>query len=218
MIEFLSGCISGLAQNIIGHPFDKKMISNPMNYYRGFFYPTTHMILTTGIVFELNNYLEKWYIKKFNFETGANFFSGFWSGFLTAPSIYIFDVGKVKSQMKIKLKTSDFYKTKGLLMTTTRESIAVSVYLGSYFQLRKNEVSAPVSGGLAGLINWSLTYPIDIIKTRQMTYNISIREAYLMGNLWKGYHVCAIRALVVNSIGFWVYEKSKLNFKSLNSF
>ena len=64
MTEFIAGCFSGLAQNIIGHPFDtvKVLLQNgklvfqnktgrmqsiqnikvlrSINYYKGFAYPT----------------------------------------------------------------------------------------------------------------------------------------------------------------------------------
>jgi len=32
-----------------------------------------------------------------------------------------------------------------------------------------------------------------------------------MGNLWKGYSLCAVRAVLVNAINFWVYENVKKN-------
>ena len=66
-----------------------------------------------------------------------------------------------------------------------------------------------ISGGIAGLLNWTFTYPIDVIRTRQMANNISIKKAINQGNLWKGYSACAMRAIIVNSASFYVYEKSK---------
>ena len=63
MKEFLSGCASGLAQNIIGHPLDTikvlkqnnentSKIKNIGTLYRGFAYPAIHSILTTGLTFD----------------------------------------------------------------------------------------------------------------------------------------------------------------------
>ena len=42
-----------------------------------------------------------------------------------------------------------------------------------------------------------------------MANNISIKKAINQGNLWKGYSACAMRAIIVNSASFYVYEKSK---------
>ena len=36
-----------------------------------------------------------------------------------------------------------------------------------------------------------------------------IKQAIKIGNLWKGYSVCATRAVLVNACTFSVYEKVK---------
>ena len=99
--------------------------------------------------------------------------------------------------------------TKGGYSTFARESIASSVYFGSYFTFRDYGLHPLISGGLAGLCNWTTTYPIDVIKSRQMAENISISKAIKMGKLWRGYSVCAARAVIVNAIDFWIYETVK---------
>lgn len=35
------------------------------------------------------------------------------------------------------------------------------------------------------------------------------KQALTMGNLWRGFPVCAARAFIVNAIDFWVYESVK---------
>ncbi len=42
-----------------------------------------------------------------------------------------------------------------------------------------------------------------------MAQNISIKDAIKIGNIWKGYPICATRAVIVNSINFWTYETVK---------
>ncbi len=224
MTEFIAGCLSGLAQNIIGHPFDtvKVLIQNDkftsrikpnrmlsiqnikvlrsINYYKGFAYPTILSIILNGITFETFNGLKK--IK-------SHYVNGFFTGLVTSPIVYVFDVGKVKRQVGKELKLKSFYRTPGFTMTVLRESIALSIYLGTYFSLRDNNYSPLFSGGLSGFINWTITYPIDVIKNRQMSDNLTIINAYKKGNLWKGYSICAFRGIVVNGIGFYVYELSK---------
>ena len=34
-----------------------------------------------------------------------------------------------------------------------------------------------ISGGIAGLVNWTTTYPIDVIHARQIAQHISIKQA-----------------------------------------
>ena len=85
----------------------------------------------------------------------------------------------------------------------------MSAYFGVYDFCRSNEYSSLVSGGLAGLANWTLTYPIDVVKCRQIAQNITIKEALQQKHLWRGYPVCGLRAVIVNAANFWVYENAK---------
>ena len=38
-----------------------------------------------------------------------------------------------------------------------------------------------ISGGVAGLLAWTLSYPIDVIKNRQMAKNIDFKSALKEG-------------------------------------
>ena len=58
-------------------------------------------------------------------------------------------------------------------------------------------------------MNWTLTYPIDVIQSRQIAQDVSIKEAIQQGKLWKGYGVCAARAIIVNAAIFSSYEYIK---------
>lgn len=220
MTEFTAGCMSGLAQNIIGHPLDtlKVMIQNnkkidnfkninllSKKYYKGVLYPTALSILLNGISFQTNHLLKNNHNKK------NHFLNGFLTGFITSPIVYIFEVCKVKKQMQQKIDFNKVHKTKGFFMTICRESLAMSLYFGTYYSLSEKKYSSLFSGGFAGLINWSFTYPIDVIKNRQMSQDITIKQAINMGAMWKGYTICAIRGIIVNSIGFYVYEATKSN-------
>ena len=81
LVEFYAGCISGLAQNIIGHPFDTLKIyfqnKKPIDlgptvntqfrqYYRGFAYPTALAMILNGTTFQLNAFLSNYLIPKNN--------------------------------------------------------------------------------------------------------------------------------------------------------
>ena len=69
----------------------------------------------------------------------------------------------------------------GFTSTLTRESNALAIYFTTYELLMRklNSQSAPVSltsallaGGLAGVATWTLTYPLDYIKTLVQTDDI----------------------------------------------
>jgi hypothetical protein len=95
----------------------------------------------------------------------------------------------------------------GFPLTFVRESIAYSGWFGSYFTLtEKYSFSSFYSGGIAGVIAWTISYPFDVIRNRQLAQNIDIQTAYRQGTLWKGYIICIIRAAIVNSVGFAVYD------------
>lgn len=212
MNEFISGSINGFVQNIVGHPLDtakiliqnnQKLYHNPLYYYRGFWYPTIFNILSNGILFSFNH-------KLYHELYPSHYVSGFIVGGLISPIIFLFDIGKIKNQIRQNISIQDIYNTKGLSMTFYRESIALSFYLGSYYQLTEEyKLSSFFAGGISGLLNWTITYPSDTIKTRQMSMNISMLKAYQIGNLWNGYTICAIRSIIINSIGFTTYEYCK---------
>jgi hypothetical protein len=90
------------------------------------------------------------------------------------------------------------------ILVTPIELAKVNEQVGN----NNNNYSILMSGGLAGLFSWSITYPIDVIKTRiQVNKHITITNAILKGKLYSGITPCLIRAIIVNSIGFYVYEK-----------
>jgi solute carrier family 25 carnitine/acylcarnitine transporter 20/29 len=214
MTEFLAGCSSGIVQSLIGHPIDTIKIlqqnreafyKNPLHYYRGLSYPTAFNLLATGVTFDLNSRIKKL--------TGSHYSSGFITGGLIAPVIFLFDVGKIHHQMNPTkfLSWRKFLNPNGIWATLIRESVSNGFYMGIYFDMEERN-GALLSGGIAGLACWTVTYPIDVIKTRQMTHaeqNLSFYNAYKMGGLWKGFTACAIRAVLVNAAGFWTYNKIK---------
>ena len=97
-------------------------------------------------------------------------------------------------------------QTKGYPITVLREMVALSSYFYTFYGLKDKHVNILLAGGIAGLMNWTVSYPLDVMRNRQIGMNISLSEAYKMGDFWKGYSICATRAILVNSIGFWVYE------------
>ena len=104
---------------------------------------------------------------------------------IVSPIVFFFDIGKIKEQTNQKLKLEHLYKTRGLLATTLRESLAISLYFCPYFTCKeKYNLDSFIAGGVAGITNWTLTYPIDVVRTRQIAQNISISDAIKQGKLW----------------------------------
>lgn len=207
MQEFLSGAISGTVQTIVGHPFDtiKTRIQNQnkisfciRNLYRGVTYPLLSSAIINAGIFGIT---ETCY-----HHTNNYFVSGFISGVLMTPVITPFELLKVQKQNRY---TGNINIFRGIIPTVIRESIGASVYFGTYFIFR-NEYNILLSGGLAGFFSWLLTYPIDSVKTRiQSSDTMTIKEAINKGNLWRGFGTCSVRCIIVNALGFYVYERVK---------
>ena len=54
---------------------------------------------------------------------------------------------------------------------------------------------------LAGLSNWTLSYPFDVIRTRLASGAMSALDAASLGQLWRGYPLCA-QGVIVNAAVF----------------
>lgn len=219
MNEFIIGGVVGLTQNIIGHPFDtlktlvqsgktiNKIHFNPKNLYAGIGYPTAHLILTNSILFDSYNRI------KTNYGV-SNFTSALISGMLVSPITYIFECGKITRQTEKFVNPNapnnrflGSYFKKGFLMTAVRESIGMAFYFSTYFYMRDEmNYNAFISGASAGIMSWTTTYQFDVLKSRQMSLNMSIKDAFKMGNLWKGYSYCISRAIIVNGVSLYVYD------------
>lgn len=212
MSEFIAGCSNGIIQSIIGHPLDtvkvlqqtkRPFYRNPLLYYKGITYPTAFNLLCTGAVFDMND--------RFRCSWHCNYISGLLTGALVAPVIFMFDIGKIHHQTKTNTPLSlvHFKNMNGITATVIRESFSTAVYMGLYFDMEER-YGPLISGGSAGLASWTLTYPFDVIKTRQMNNKkITFKKAFEMGHLWKGFSACAVRAVLVNAAGFWSYNKVK---------
>ena len=206
MHDFFNGGVIGLVQAGIGHPFDtvKTLLQNgqsfrklkPMEFYRGVAYPTAASLVFNATTFPMFEHLQT--------KTNNNaYLSGAIAGIAIAPIDYAFDIGKIRRQTLTRVPLH----LNGATLRCLRTIIAQSVYFGVYFDLTQ-ALGPLVAGAAAGLANWTITYPLDIVSTRQIAGNLLIREA-LHGGLWRGYLPCAMRAILVNSATFYVYEKLK---------
>ncbi len=201
--EIIAGAASGVAQNLIGHPLDTLMVlkQNKVKYkgisqlYKGFKYPLLYNISSHSILFPLN---------KIIYGVVQNqYISGGLSGFAISPIYYGFDYLKIKKQIPNDMRIG----VPGICASVTKKSIFAGLWFGSYHHLTTQSKWSPlIAGGGSGLFSWTLTYPLEVIKNRQMSQNISFLEAYRQGNIKHGYLICAFRAVLVNAAGFGVYD------------
>ena len=211
MSDFIAGGCVGLAQVSIGHPFDttmvliqnnKKWVGIPFkNYYKGWRFPLVSASLFNFTVFPVYERSLKY--------TNNSIISGAIAGFCATPILFGFEIGKILQQTHQPLNLKAFTKSKGFYSLLSRETLACSAYFSMY-NYAKDQGNGPlIAGGMAGLGNWTLTYPLDVIKSRQIAQNISVKTALKQGKLYKGFSVCAVRAVLVNAINFWTYETVK---------
>lgn len=202
MPDLTVGLTIGLLQSGIGHPFDtaKTLLQNgqrlrglaPHEFYRGVTYPTCASLAFNAIVFPVFDEMFR--------KTQNSFAAGAVAGLAVGPVDFAFDVGKIRRQT---LATIPLH-ARGFFAGYARNVAATSLYFGVYSHT--TEHTGPLlAGALAGLANWTATYPLDVISTRQVAQGLRFRDA-CYGNLWSGYYPCALRAVLVNSATFYCYE------------
>lgn len=199
------GFVIGIVQSAIGHPFDtvKTLLQNrqsfrnltPLGYYRGVAYPACASLVFNVTTFPI--------FAKLQPITKNAYVSGAVAGVAIAPIDYAFDVGKIRRQTL----TSGPLHLKGVTLSCLRTVVAMSAYFGVYCDLTSH-TGPLVAGAAAGLANWTITYPMDVVSTRQIAGNLRIRDA-MRGGMWAGYLPCAVRAILVNSATFYTYEALK---------
>ena len=201
-MEFVAGLGSGIAQTIIGHPLDTIKVNQQnnikinKNFYRGIRYPLICNSILVGMQFDL-------YYR----------YNSFIDSIITSTIITPLDYYKIKQQNQMKpnfkLMLQNFKKAYPI--TVIRESIAISIYFGSYdYMKNKMEFHPLIAGGIAGCSSWLFTYPIDTIKTRVQS-DIALKDAIMTKKYFGGLGVTLLRASIVNSVGFFVAENIKNN-------
>jgi solute carrier family 25 carnitine/acylcarnitine transporter 20/29 len=224
--EYLYGNIFGISQVIVGYPFDtlktniqngqsiKLFLQNPKFLYRGVTVPLVMTSMGTSIMF--GNY------EYFCNKIGNNFLGGMITGIIGSFIITPFDYRKNHLQTAPRTITSQLHQSlplpkliklyyTGLGYTIARETISMPVYFNTYEYL--TTVTNPfLAGGIAGMTSWFITYPIDTMKTRKQLNkdkNIKMLDLIKQGNLYNGLSITLLRAFIVNSTCFYIYEFSK---------
>jgi hypothetical protein len=205
MTEEIAGFASGTVQTLVGHPLDtlkvwkqRNIKPNISQLFRGIRYPLlTGTFVTTGQFASYN-----WFNKYSESDVMCGAFSGIFSGLVLSPI----------DKYKISDQTMGHYTSRyGLASCLLREIPANAIYFGTYSYSRENNIDVLSSGAIAGASSWLITYPFDIIKTQVQSGELDTKTAILQMIQRKtlvtsGLGFCLIRAVIVNSIGFYVYE------------
>jgi solute carrier family 25 carnitine/acylcarnitine transporter 20/29 len=206
----------------------QKWFPHPIKrYYRGWKFPLFYSSIFNITCFTTHERTYQY--------TNNHFYSGALGGLAISPITYILESFKIQFQVtppptnissphntspssSKQLKNTPTNKqiiantikqlktTRGLYSTTARETLAMGVYFYTFHTLKQHTDSTLLSGALTGVASWTTTYPIDVIMSRQVAQNITIKQAIQQGNLWKGYRVCIARAMLVNAANFKIYE------------
>ena len=210
---FISGCIAGAVQSIIGHPLDtlktisqNKMISSSYSLkslYLGFTPSLIQSSFLTGTAFYTNNYLYEL--------TQNKVLSSFYTGLLGCLVICPLEDLKIKRQMShpnTQFSISQFNSSyKYIHLVSLREIPAITVYFSSYRCLKEQQINIVLAGGISGVLSWLITYPIDTIKSRMQSNLCStLTESIKIGNLYHVLGYCLFRAFIVNGASFYSYE------------
>ena len=202
---FASFCV-GWSETLVGFPFvtAKVLVQNKqswrqpfLHYYRGVKYPLISSVGFNTLVFPVHERLHPTY---------GHFWSGVIAGVAVTPQMFFMDTFTIRRQTNQSVSLGMFRGARGAAMTGCRETLALGSYFSVYHRVRQ-DTNSFVAGGCAGLANWTLTYPLDTLRTRQIAQRCSLQEAVGQGRFWKGFRFAAVRSVVVNSVSFSVYER-----------
>ena len=212
MSDIISSFGVAIGEVCIGHPFNtakvllqnkKKWLGLPFKqYYRGIKYPFISSTLFNISVFPMKERTHKY--------TNNYFLSGILAGVIVTPQMFFLDTYTIKRQTGQNVSLNMFIGSKGIQSTLLRECMALSLYFGTYHYMRDDlKYNSIISGGTAGLVNWTATYPIDVIRSRQIANRFTIKQAINMGSLWSGFSIAAARSVIVNAVSFTIFENTK---------
>jgi len=198
-MDIFAGVCAGITEAIVGYPLvvckvlaqsGKRWHGHSLSrYYRGVQYPLINSIGFNSIVFPVHN--------RFYNETGSHATAGFFSGFFVAPTCFLLDTLAISAQLNQPVK----FRPAGFSMTLVRETAAMSIYFSTYFHT-KDYLGIFGAGALAGATCWSITFPIDTVRTRFIGGQA---DAFRLP-LWHGVRFALARAAIVNAAVFSVYE------------
>lgn len=213
---FVGSIVAGLTQVAVGQPLDtiksciqahgiqgaRERLRGPRCLYRGSRVSVANAVATNAIVFNAFHASMPW--------LHSPWACGLVAGLAATPTEFFLGGCKILRQMGwTSVTPKDMLRRPGVLSTCGRESVGFSMYFFAYNRLREG-LNPMLAGAGAGLANWTFSYPIDVIRTRQVGLGMTLAQLHsrgmLTGGLWYGYPACALRAVVVNAAIFTAYE------------
>lgn len=223
--ELISGSIAGVVSQAMIYPLDYvrtrvqvehksvyQVLSSTKGlrgYYRGIWSPLVAQGVYKAVMFSSYGYMYGG--DRFDyvniFESGM--FGGFVNSFVVCPVEY------VRNQLIAGrlFRTIDYRRLyNGLGFTVLRDSIGVGFWFLSFnifnnFMLKQLEfperLSVLLSGGLGGVMFWTVALPFDTIKSRIQTNGVYND----FSNLYKGYRVAIMRGFPSAGIVFLVQSE-----------
>ena len=224
-----SSFIAGIAQTIIGHPFDTIKTYKQIEYKKSTINITRNIIKKNGILYLYRGSLaplisgckqnclifsSEHYINSLvnNNKVLSGFISGSITSLIISPAELIKSKLQINKNESIKNIIKDNNIFRGLTLTILRDSIGFSIYFTSYDYLQYFNDNPFLNGGISGVLSWIYSYPIDVVKTKYQIYkkplNI-ILQNQTKKKLLAGINIMLTRAFFVNAGIFYIFELIK---------
>ncbi|KAK3285225.1 hypothetical protein CYMTET_7155 [Cymbomonas tetramitiformis] len=207
-----AGGIAGFAKTIVAHPMDtmKVHLQNRMSpprtiagLYRGITVPfirngiehSTHfffrgLVANALAVFELPG-------------RDNPFFVGFLAGIPQSLVNTPMDYTRLQLQLKKPVVIRSLYR--GLPWVVMKESASGMIFYGIYEGARSLSIPAGFAGVISALSAMTMTYPIDVFKTRVQAGG-SFSSAVKMKSFGSGLEWAVGKCIVANFVALTVYE------------
>jgi hypothetical protein len=219
-MDLLPGFLSGLTRVIISYPFDYIKLhiqtSTKIEFknvkistlYRGAIIPFLTTPIDRGITFYLYNLLKDKGYNKFSSSLLVNLASCIYN-----TPIQVYNINYIVKDEIIK---NNFYK--GFHIEYLKNILGGTIFLYTYEKSKELSIIKDsyyiglYSGIISSIINWSIIYPIDTIKTLIQTdfkNHISIsnkikKEGFK--SLYKGISLMYLKSIPSASLGMLIYE------------
>lgn len=241
-MDFVPGLLQGLTRTLISYPFDfakvqlqKDKYVNSKDFIKNYFKTHRPLSLYRGcrlpvIIVSIDRSVQYKYFEDFNQKVNpyvAGAFTGVLASTYHIPMQYInanviLDPVKTSWQFTKDILylhgIKEFYK--GGLVETLRNVMGGGLYMGTYASIRdqigNGAPQAVIAAGLASWLNWSVIYPLDLVRTKYQT-STGVTIAQILSNqtsksilgLWKGIFPIYLRTFPSACIGMLVYEKTR---------
>ena len=207
-----AGAIAGFAKTMISHPLDtikvhiqsqKPVPTQPRALYRGIAVPfvrngiehSTHFFFR-GLV---ANYMHWVGIPGADNAWVVGFLAGFPQSILNTPM----DYARLKLQLAQPMSLSQCYR--GISWVMAKEAASGAVFYGCYEGIKSLGVPGGFAGSSAALCAMTLTYPVDVFKTRVQAGE-TFASAKKMSKFNKGISWALAKCILSNFVALTAYE------------